>query len=366
MVEVRLLILTLRRQKLISLLAMVGLGLVSSDMFLIEGQPLGTMLHYNALRYFGMAFFFVFFLAVHIPRKPVTIHTYMARYYPFIALTIFITLNGLTFEHRQGLEIYIAILFTLATVCYYSSTLAFIFCVYASMLLSFYSFLIIDDINVAKSIAIHSLVVAGASYMASYFLRSSKEKEFSKIEENEQMKRELTRVKQQLKRLDAHDPITEVPKKQFFDLQLDKSLSSCKIVSLLLIDVDFFAKFNEHFGEEEGDKALKQIAYTLSSNLSRDSDFLSRYVDDNFAVVLENTNLVGAVTAAGRLRKSVEDLMLPHHPEYSQLTVSVGVSVVGKGSNDGVTEAVRNATACLEEAKRKGGNVVVPSAKEIK
>ena len=134
--------------------------------------------------------------------------------------------------------------------------------------------------------------------------------------------------------------------------------------SITIIDIDDFKPYNDHYGHLQGDDALRKVARALQSGLRR-SDRLCRYGGEEFAVLLPQTRLEGAATAADRLRLLVEDLQVEHELGTHQvLTVSCGVAEVGRFGPfpEHWSEIISQADQALYEAKRRGRNRVSVAA----
>ena len=139
----------------------------------------------------------------------------------------------------------------------------------------------------------------------------------------------------------------------------DKAAKGEHELSLAMIDVDFFKKFNDTFGHQAGDVVLKLIARTLKK-VSRPSDHVGRYGGEEFIVVLNNTSLVEAVAYAERIRKEVRRLggMLANRFPGLTLSISAGVSQYKKGIKN-KDSLVAAADKALYRAKETGRDRVV-------
>jgi diguanylate cyclase (GGDEF)-like protein len=130
-------------------------------------------------------------------------------------------------------------------------------------------------------------------------------------------------------------------------------------LSIMIIDIDDFKKYNDTYGHLQGDEAIKHVTKIILKNI-RKADFAARYGGEEFVVVLPNTKKENAKIVAERIRKEVENtkikkvsLELPEDCE--KITVSIGVAEL----KNNINETLRDADSALLEAKRKGKNVVV-------
>ncbi len=160
------------------------------------------------------------------------------------------------------------------------------------------------------------------------------------------------------------DGLTGISNRWRFDEVLDTEWRRCArnrtTLSVMLLDVDLFKQYNDHYGHGAGDDCLKRIAGALASSLFRPGDVVARYGGEEFGAVLPDTHGEGACQVAERLRGQVAALAVPHH--YSavadHVTISIGcVSTIPPrgGVPDILVEAVDK---MLYQAKSEGRNRV--------
>lgn len=132
-------------------------------------------------------------------------------------------------------------------------------------------------------------------------------------------------------------------------------------LTLLLVDIDHFKGFNDLYGHQAGDDALKRVAEVIAMCAQRPLDFAARFGGEEFALVL-----YGPAQDFGReipemLRRSVEELKVPHAESTTSawLTVSVGVAIVSPGNERSLAGAIQLADEALYQAKEEGRNRVV-------
>ncbi|MGM0656280.1 MAG: HDOD domain-containing protein [Thermodesulfobacteriota bacterium] len=160
-----------------------------------------------------------------------------------------------------------------------------------------------------------------------------------------------------------HDGLTGLLNRMAVDKLLKKSFVKAVnkniALSVAMIDVDHFKKFNDMFGHQEGDNVLRLIANTLKK-ISRPTDHVGRYGGEEFIVVLNDTVPAQAVIYAERIRKEVEHLghLLSDRFPGLGLTVSIGISCFEKGIKNHDT-LVSKADKALYKAKDAGRNRVV-------
>jgi len=132
-------------------------------------------------------------------------------------------------------------------------------------------------------------------------------------------------------------------------------------LSLIMIDIDFFKKYNDIYGHLQGDECLKDIAGALSRALKRPADFIARYGGEEFVVVLPGTNIEGATHVADALREIVEDMGIEHNDAVTgtAVTISLGVASTIPKQHDSYNGVLREADKALYTAKQGGRNRVV-------
>jgi len=132
-------------------------------------------------------------------------------------------------------------------------------------------------------------------------------------------------------------------------------------LSLVMIDIDYFKRFNDTYGHAMGDHCLKEVAWTLKDVLRRPGDIIARYGGEEFAVLLPATDNEGAVLMANRMREEVAALKLPHSAsEISEfVTVSMGVATILVDSGMANSEdLLKAADQALYQSKKNGRNRV--------
>ena len=128
--------------------------------------------------------------------------------------------------------------------------------------------------------------------------------------------------------------------------------------TLILIDIDFFKKFNDTYGHQSGDCVLKQVANILKKN-SRTSDIACRYGGEEMAIILTNTNKEEAVVTANKVCLAVRNnKFILADGQKVNVTISVGVATVGENGKK-PQEIIEYSDKCLYIAKENGRNQVI-------
>jgi diguanylate cyclase (GGDEF)-like protein len=143
-----------------------------------------------------------------------------------------------------------------------------------------------------------------------------------------------------LRKLVFLDGLSGVFNRRYFDQQISiewaRSVRGNSPLSLILLDVDYFKLYNDHYGHQAGDDTLRMIALTLKSALRRPADLVARYGGEEFACVLPETSFEDAMNLAGELERKVRERAIPHatSPVNNVVTVSLGVAT-REGNSDG-------------------------------
>jgi len=198
-------------------------------------------------------------------------------------------------------------------------------------------------------------------------LRLKQEIDCRKAREREllEIARQLELANAALRRLAHLDGLTEIPNRRAFDETLAwewrRVERSGGEISLLLVDIDHFKRYNDRYGHSVGDECLRQVARVLSESHARPGDFAARYGGEEFAVILPETTPAGAAHVAERLRTAVSDLELTgvDIPEGARVTVSVGVAAIRPGNSTTPATLIEAADRALYAAKAQGRNRVV-------
>jgi diguanylate cyclase (GGDEF)-like protein len=131
-------------------------------------------------------------------------------------------------------------------------------------------------------------------------------------------------------------------------------------MALLLIDIDYFKQYNDHYGHLAGDACLREVAQLISGGIRRSGDLVARYGGEEFAVLLPATPLAGASGVAERIRQAIWQRALPHEASpLGRVTICIGVADSQGTGCAGETDLIRLADAALYAAKKNGRNQVM-------
>ncbi|MGL4249689.1 MAG: membrane-associated sensor domain-containing protein [Aeromonas sp.] len=166
-----------------------------------------------------------------------------------------------------------------------------------------------------------------------------------------------------LRRLDAlakQDPLTGLANRRHFNLELERcrthSLSSGAPLALILIDVDYFKRFNDHYGHQAGDVCLRELAQVMVRSVRSEMDLVARYGGEEFVLLLPDADNQAAVAVAGRLQDALVELQLEHLASgvANRVTLSQGIAM-HKADESG-EQLLERADQALYMAKAQGRN----------
>jgi diguanylate cyclase (GGDEF)-like protein len=177
----------------------------------------------------------------------------------------------------------------------------------------------------------------------------------------------LAHTNDSLERLIEVDPLTEVGNRRRFDQRIDSEWRRCgrnrQPLSVVMIDVDYFKEFNDRYGHVAGDACLQRIAKAISGSTLRASDVVTRYGGEEFAVLLAETDLAGAVAVAENIRLAVERLQIPHSgTSLGSVSISAGIATLTPAASEEWGSLVEAADLALYRAKSAGRNRIVAGA----
>ncbi|MBL4633832.1 MAG: GGDEF domain-containing protein [Kofleriaceae bacterium] len=170
----------------------------------------------------------------------------------------------------------------------------------------------------------------------------------------------LVQANNQLARLSRVDGLTGLFNRRHFDEQLDIYWRECRRletpISIIMIDVDHFKKYNDRYGHVAGDECLRKVADCLRSSLRRATDFLARYGGEEFVVIIKD-DLDKSKRVADNLVRAIRELKLEHsETELGIVTLSLGVASTVPGRDGLATDLLKLADQGLYLSKEIGRN----------
>ena len=160
------------------------------------------------------------------------------------------------------------------------------------------------------------------------------------------------------------DQLTGIPNRRSFDNRLDLEWNRAKRekipITILMMDIDKFKNYNDTFGHQQGDAALQTTANTIRQLMKRSIDFCARWGGEEFAVLLPDTDSIGAAVVAESIRRDIEKTVIPCSDiKGERVTVSIGVCTLTPAPESAVSRFISIADTALYQAKEKGRNCCV-------
>jgi len=183
------------------------------------------------------------------------------------------------------------------------------------------------------------------------------------LAEKDVLSQKLQEANELLTRLASTDALTGLANKRALEEALSRDLARAERdhtwLAIVISDIDHFKKVNDTWGHLTGDEVLRHVGRAFSSKL-RAGDLAARYGGEEFLLILPGSNLVGAKIAAERLRKGIEELVIPGPQGAIPITSSFGVAAMcGPGCAGKTKELIARADAALYAAKHAGRNRVM-------
>ncbi len=218
-----------------------------------------------------------------------------------------------------------------------------------------------SKIQNADSLEDLGAVVSGILHETKTMVEKNQELEVQLVNSSEQVT-ELKKNLDSVKKEALTDGLTGVANRKSFDKNIvdliEEANANQTPLILMMLDIDFFKKFNDTYGHQIGDQVLKLVARTLTDNV-KGRDIVARYGGEEFAVLLPETPLAPALKVAEMLRRSVENkevINKTSNESLGRITLSMGVAQYVPG--EGVSKIIERADAALYMSKKSGRNRV--------
>ena len=156
------------------------------------------------------------------------------------------------------------------------------------------------------------------------------------------------------------DGLTGICNRRYFDehlkIEWDRAVRLGTSLSVALVDVDLFKRYNDHYGHQAGDECLRRVAAVLKASLRRPTDMAARYGGEEFALLMPDTDADGALHLAGQIRHTLSEAHIDHADSSvgPLLTISVGVCTWVQGVVSSADALLKAADAQLYLAKSLG------------
>ena len=183
------------------------------------------------------------------------------------------------------------------------------------------------------------------------------------ISERKKTEEKLITLQKELEELSFKDGLTGIANRRLFDsimeIEWGNARRNHQPLSVIMLDIDFFKPYNDHYGHLKGDDTLKQVAQALASAATRSRDFVGRYGGEEFVLVLSETDDKAALKIAERCRNLLAQLHIPHQGSpLGQLTASLGVGTCIPGADSSMADFLDAVDKQLYRAKHLGRNRV--------
>lgn len=180
----------------------------------------------------------------------------------------------------------------------------------------------------------------------------------------------LEDVNRRLEILSVTDGLTHLANRRRFDAvwltEWQRAVRQSTPLAVIMLDVDHFKAYNDHYGHQQGDECLRRVGEVLLSTVRRAGELVARYGGEEFVVVMPGTSVVGAMGMAEIIRVGIEAVGMTHahSPVGGVVTVSLGVAVGIPSARDDRDALIQAADAALYQAKHQGRNRVVLSDRD--
>ncbi len=207
------------------------------------------------------------------------------------------------------------------------------------------------------------LSVSAISLTGNYFLERFARRDYLQKRMLHREQAQLQEVNHHLQHLVTSDSLTKIANRRSFDETIEeewrRAQRGCYPLSLMMVDIDFFKAYNDHYGHQRGDECLRQVAKVLATFGKRAGDLVARYGGEEFAIISAGTGYKDAIALGQKICKSVHNARLPHDAStFRQVTISVGVATVTPLVDQPVSDLIQQADKNLYQAKANGRNGV--------
>ncbi len=192
------------------------------------------------------------------------------------------------------------------------------------------------------------------------------------ISKYKQIEVALQKANDELQRLAALDDLTQIANRRRFEDRLAqewrRGQRDNNYLSVIICDIDYFKKYNDTYGHLKGDETLYAVAQAISAALKRPMDLVARFGGEEFAMILPNTDIVGAERVATEVKAAVESLTIEHKSSGvgSSITLSFGVAALIPASDLTAKLLIETADQALYLAKSKGRDQIRCITPEVK
>lgn len=198
-----------------------------------------------------------------------------------------------------------------------------------------------------------------------YQITSTKRALEDQIKVLKELNKRNLEMKQQVEKMASIDYLTEIANRRELDKQLSdlyvSALQEKKPLTLLMMDLDNFKMYNDYFGHQKGDRALRDIAKTSKKIIDNYNGLIGRYGGEEFLAVIKDADELSAIDISSKIIKEISDLEIKHSPvsQSDHLTVSIGLVSFVPNNNTSIGQLLSLADEALYDAKNQGKNMYI-------
>ena len=221
------------------------------------------------------------------------------------------------------------------------------------------------DICMPSSSGIEHHYILNAAPMATIIGTTAIICQFKNITPRKEAEQKLEEANSALSKMARLDGLTQIANRRCFDETIEREwkrlLRSKKTLALILIDIDFFKKYNDFYGHQAGDECLKKVAKALEETVLRPADLVARYGGEEFVLLLPEIDLDGAEHVGKRVIEKVNALQIAHQASdvATVVTLSMGAAMMSPDDKKDFSELIAAADEALYQAKESGRNKII-------
>lgn len=221
-----------------------------------------------------------------------------------------------------------------------------------------------DDKAALSAIMLMALTAVATLY-ANYTLERSERQAYLTQLRGQIRNGHLVLANEELSRISNLDPLTGMTNRRGFESHLaglwPVLIENAQSVAMLMLDVDFFKRFNDRYGHQAGDVCLRRVAEAARAQLRDDDEIVARYGGEEFVILLPRADLLDGIRVAERIRRAIEARAIVNDAvPQGVVTVSIGIAAAPATRGGSAQSVIEAADAALYEAKARGRNRVWP------
>jgi phosphoserine phosphatase RsbU/P len=178
----------------------------------------------------------------------------------------------------------------------------------------------------------------------------------------EQRTEDLRVINERLSEISVTDELTQIHNRRYFNQYLDSqwkiAIREKTPLSIILVDIDYFKRYNDFYGHQKGDECLCLVVNVMKNVIKRPMDLIARYGGEEFVIILPDTREDGASYIADQIIDSIKEAAIPHEKSdiSDRITISIGIGTDYPKMENCPESIFRMADMALYEAKNLGRN----------